>query len=657
MRIYVVAASLAAVLPHYLYAQTSSSDSDSEKIVVTANRTPTEVEKIPAGITVIDRKTIETRGYTSLVDALSAVAGLRIVQSGGPGSVSSVFIRGTNSNQVLVLRDGVPINDPGDPGGAFNFGVDSLQDVERIEIVRGPMSSLYGSGAIGGVINLITRRASGALHGDLTLAAGLPRQELSQGHVAGAAGIWDFSASLEQQSLRGFDQTPQRETGVYTGETDGERGKLAQTEIGITPVAGTRISLLLRARDAKYGYDEGGVASAFDAGNATGYDASLFGRLGVTNSLAGGAWNSTVLLTRIQNDRRYTVTYEPSDPNKDQEDSRYHGRRTDAQWNNIVQLPGLSWATANQISFGYEHVADQADEKSATSSLYGPYDSAVAAHSDSDAGFLGAQTSLWQHLALTGQVREDAVSTAGDAFTWRIGGVLDLPQIASHLKASYGTSFRAPSLNDLYGISNFGAVGNPLLRPERGQGMEFGFTTDLPEMAGPAAGSFTLTYFDNRVRDLFEYIGLNGIPINVATARMHGVETILTWPVSSWLQADLGYTYTDARNLTTETQLLRRPFDQASVNLRITPIRSVTIAPELLYVGRFQDYLTHNDGTFGATGPSPSGVIVNFDITWQATPSVRLFVWGKNIGGSRFEPANGYQTPGASFLAGTRLAF
>ncbi len=132
----------------------------SREIVVTATRIPTPVLDIPAGVSVIDRQTIEERGYTTLTEALSAVPGVHVSQSGGPGGNASVFVRGTNSNAVLVLRDGMPLNDASDSSGAFNFGVDTLADVERIEVIRGPMAALYGSGAIGGVINLISRRGS-----------------------------------------------------------------------------------------------------------------------------------------------------------------------------------------------------------------------------------------------------------------------------------------------------------------------------------------------------------------------------------------------------------------------------------------------------------------------------------------------------------------
>ncbi len=650
---------LACLLAPILALAQANPDSP-ENITVTATRVPTPVINLAAGVTVIDRKTIEERGYVTLVDALSAVPGLRVVQSGGAGSQTSVFIRGTNSNHVLVLRDGIPINDPGDPGGAFNFGIDTLEDVERIEVVRGPLSSLYGSGAIGGVINLITRHGRAAPHGHLVLAGGSPSQLLAQGDVAGGFGIYDYAADLEGFSTRGFDQTPRRETGVYNGEVDGDRAKTAQMELGATILPDTRISVLLRARDSKYGYDEVGSV-AYDGGNATGYDASLFGRLGLTSKLFDGFWDTSLYLSRLQEDRRYTVTLDAQDLNQATGDSRYHGRRTDGQWNNTLHFQDYGVLTANSLTFGYEHASDQSDTKINTNSIFGPYLSAVRAHDDIDSGYLGVQSTVYKRLALTAQLREDGTTIAGDAFTWRIGGVLDVSELLMHLKASYGTSFRAPALYDRYGIDSYGYVGNPNLRPERGEGYEAGFTTDLP-ITRDQNVTVGIEYFHNRVHDLIETVYaadfLSSSPINIDRARTEGVETTLTLHATRWLQADLTYTYTDARDLDTNATLLRRPYNQASGNLRITPVRALTIAPELLYTGVFQDYPTSNAGIPGyVVGRSPSGLIFNLNVTYQVAPHIELFAWGKNLGNSAFEPVNGYQTPGASFLAGTRLRF
>ncbi len=658
MRAIILASLAAAILPESSLAQ-ANPDSP-ENIVVTATRVPSKVENLPAGVTVIDRKTIEERGYVSLVDALSAVPGLRVVQSGGPGAQTSLFVRGTNSNHVLVLRDGIPINDPSDPGGAFNFGVDTLNDVERIEVIRGPASSAYGSGAIGGVINLITRHGAGAPHGHISLAGGAPSQLLAQADVSGGFGIYDYAADVQGFSTRGFDVTPRRIKPVYSGEVDGDRSKLAQLEVGATPFQDTRFSVLLRGRDAKYGFDEQG----YDAGNATGYDASLFGRVGVTSKLFDRAWETSLFLTGLVDDRLSVVTYRPQDPNQQQNDDRYHGRRADVQWNNIVHLPDHGALTGNDLTFGYEHVADEVHARNNDFSPFSIDVGDVRAHADSDAGYLGLQTTLLRRLALTGQVREDATTLSGDAFTWRLGGVLDVAEIASHFHASYGTSFRAPALNDLYGRNNFGVfgtyVGNPHLHAERGQSWEAGITTDLPQVLS-GNESVSVTYFHNRLRDLIEFAflpdGLTSTVSNVENAQTQGVEATFTLRARRWLQADLTYTYTDARNLTTPGRLLRIPYDQASGNVRITPIPSVTIAPELVYTGGFRDFLTSDNYQVFEQGLSPSGLIFNLNVTWQATPALQVFAWGKNLGNSRFEPANGYQAPGASFLAGARVEF
>lgn len=639
-------------------------DTGQEQIVVTATRVPSQVAEIPAGVTVIDRVTIEARGYTTLVDALSAVPGLRVAQSGGPGSQASVFVRGTESRHVLVLLDGVPINDPGDPNQAFNFGVDTLADVERIEVVRGPMSSLYGSGAIGGVINIITRRGQAALHGSVTAAGGLPRQGLLQGDIAGRSGIWDYAASAEGQSLLGFDQTPKRESGVYSGERDGDRNKQAEITLGVTPWQDTRISLLLRARDAKYGYDEQGTDPAnfllttFDGGNATGYDASLFGRLGVTSKLLDGAWDTSLYLSRLRDDRRYTVTFDPADPTGDVADDRYHGWRNDVAWNNVVALPDWGAARETRLTFGYEHSNDNADSKVDENSYLGPFTSLVRAHADTDSGYAGLETRLWGRLLTTAQLREDATTIAGDAFTWRLGATLALPEVSARLHAAYGTGFRAPALFDRYGIEAF-FMGNPNLKPEFSRGWEFGGAADLA-LGQAGVATLSLTYFDNRIRDLitFAFGSTSSTLVNVGAARAHGVEATLDWRWADWVSVDAAYTYTDSRDLDSGARLLRRPYNQASLDLRLSPVRGVTVAPEVLYVGSFVDYLTNDQGFQGiAPGLSPSGWLVNVNASWQATRRVSLFVWAKNIGGSRFEPVNGYQTPGASFLAGARVGF
>ncbi len=626
--------------------------------VITATRIPTLAEQIPAGVTVIDRRTIETRGYTTLTDALSAVPGLRLVQSGGNGGNASVFIRGTNSNHVLVLRDGAPLNDPSDPSGAFNFGVDSLADVERIEVVRGPMSGLYGSGAIGGVINLITRKGSGGPHATAVLAGGLPINGLAGATLYGAEGMFDYSAAVEGRSQDGSDSTPKRER-VYTGARNGYRSQLATLNLGITPIEGTRFYGLLRYRTSVFGLDELG-SPAYDANDYTGRDRSFIGRLGVTSKLFDGVWETAFSVAHLDTLRRYNEPLEPADPNQTSGTTRYNGRRTAFEWANTVHLPDWGAARSSALTFGAEHLMDSSSSHLNQSFGGFPFVSDVSANAKHTAGTAGLQTTLFGRLTLSAGLRQESATYGGDAFTWRTGGVLALPELWSRLKLSYGTGFRAPSLYDLFGVDSFGYVGNPALRPERSEGGEVGWAVDVPVLGRRDGATVDVTLFANRIRDLIQVVYApdfsSSTAQNVAHARTSGVEASVTLRPVDWAEAVLSWTYTDAHG-GNGAALLRRPRNQASASLRATPLPGLTIAPELIYASGDMDYLVDDNGFPAGLGMTRQGLIFNLAVSYAVTPKVTLFVDARNIGGSRYEPASGFQTPGPSFLAGARLRY
>ncbi|HEY7578098.1 MAG TPA: TonB-dependent receptor [Acetobacteraceae bacterium] len=619
---------------------------------MTATRIPTPVLDIPAGVTVIDRQTIEERGYLTLTDALAAVPGIRVSQSGGPGGNASVFVRGTNSNQVLVLRDGMPLNDASDSSGAFNFGVDTLADVERIEVIRGPMAALYGSGAIGGVINLISRQGhEPGFHLTGELAGGYPRQIEGNANASGIQGPFDYSATVEGEDLRGYDTTPRRET-IFTGVPQGFADTIGTLNLGYTPIDGTRLSLFLRARRAAFGFNALGNPT-FDDSNSTGTDDSLLGRVGITSKLLNGTYETSAFIGRLQVDRHYTEALHPLDPNQATNDSRYHSYRTDAQWNNTVHLsdllpmPALS---ASNLTFGYEHTADNINVKVNQSFFGSPFAQSAKASMTDDALYAGLQTTVLQRLTLTGQIRQDWV--AGDQpFTWRLGAVLDVPEVATRFKAAYGTAFRAPSLFDRFGVDSFGYVGNPNLKPESAQGWEAGFTTTV------GVASFGATYFNEQIRNLIVAVFT---PVNTArnigSAHIQGVETDLAMQAARWLALDVSYTYTDAQNADLGTRLIRRPQSAAALNATITPLPGLSIAPELLLTGAFPDFLVDNNGN--STGDIVSnrhGLLFNLTVTYDVAPHIQLFANGRNLFYSRWEPVNGYQTPGPSLFAGVRL--
>lgn len=626
--------------------------------VITATAVPTLIQQIPAGVTVITARQLEQEGATTLVDALSLVPGLAVVQSGGPGGVASVFIRGTDSDNVLVLRDGVAVNDPSDPNSAFNFGVDTLADIDRIEIVRGPMSSLYGTGAIGGVINIITKPGSGPAHGTVTLAAGLPAAAQAAATLSGSLGAWDYRLGAQAVDTTFGDTVPKRET-VYDGQREFFRTDTGGLELGYTPIDGTRLFLGLDARTSAFSMKEHGYPT-YDSQDYRGYDDAWTGRLGATTTLFG-FWDSALTLARLQTDRHYLEPLEAADPNEASGDSRYHGARDDLTWNNTIHLPAAGPLSGSALLFGYEHRLDTSNSRLDLVTAGVPYLSAVRASATSDAAHTGLQTTLWHRLTVTADLRGEDARYGGEAATWRTGAVLALPELLSRLHAAYGTAFRAPSLYDLFGQDSYGYVGNPLLKPERSRGYELGWAIDVPLAHRPRFASLDVTYFQNDIDDLIQTVYnatyTASTQENVARALTRGIEMTLSLRPAGWLTTDLTYTYTDARNLATHTALLRRPKNRGTIDARIEPIPGLVIVPQVVLTSAFDDYLEDDNGIPIGTGLSPGGAYANLSASYRLRPGLTLFADGRNIFNARFEPANGYTMPGASLLLGVRAGF
>ncbi len=627
------------------------------EVAVTATRTPTPVTETPAGVTIIDRATIEERNYTTLADALQSVPGLHMVQSGGPGGVGSVFLRGTNSDDVLVLRDGVPLNDPSDSNDQFNFGTDLIGDVERIEIVRGPMASVYGSGAVGGVINIISRQGrEQGVHVDAIAGAGYPAQGGGYVTVSGVDDKFDYAVTVEGNDQRGFDSTPRRMS-IFRNVPQRFRDETGTVNLGYSPVDGTRFFVFGRARESVFGYNNLGDPT-FDDSNAAGTDDQFIGRVGVTSKLLSGVWETSLSYAHLTDDRRYLQNLNANDPNAATDNEHYHGNRDDIQWNNVVHLDSFVQMPAfskTDLTFGVEQIDDHAKSSLQSSSFGFGYGSSGKASQDGTAGYLGLQTHVGDRVTLTGQVRQDAYTGIESATTYRVGTVIGIPELASNIHAAYGTAFRVPSLFDRFGVDTDGYVGNPSLRPERSQGYEIGTTTDIPAWR-PDAATVAVTYFNNQVQDLIDFVySPVYTTVNIGSAHISGVESSITVRPSNQISTTLAYTYTDARNADTNSLLLRRPYNQVSATARIQPIPNLTIAPELLWTGTTRDYLYDNNGLGAGNGINGPGFILNTTITYQITPAWSAFVNGRNITNSRYEPANGYQTPGAQVLAGIRL--
>ncbi len=367
-------------------------------------------------------------------------------------------MRGTNSRHVLVLRDGVPLNEPSEPNGAFNFGTELLGDVERIEVVRGPVSAVYGTAAIGGVVNLITRRAPAdrgfAPYGEL--AGGTQRTLRGYLGAGGTIGAFDYGITGQSLSTEGSNAIAPR-ISTNRGERDGLRAAAVTARMGVTVgettpdavIGATRIEGLIRWRENTFGID----SVPNDDPNYTSQDRAWFGYLRTQTALAGGAWTTGFRLS-ASNDRRREVNLPDAGNPSGRADDLYVGERRGLGWDNTLRLPAGGLVTDATLTFGGGFDWERAE--SAAGSPF--FSSTVDARQSSGYGYLGAQARFFERLDVTAALRFDAPEEFGTETTWRLGAVLALPEIASRLRASAGTAFKAPSLFQRFGVtsSSFG---------------------------------------------------------------------------------------------------------------------------------------------------------------------------------------------------------
>lgn len=620
--------------------------------VVTATRIPTPIERVPGSVTVIDRQTIEERGYQTLAEALVSVPGLSVIQSGGLGQPSSAFIRGTASRHALVLLDGVPVNDASEPNGAFNFGNDLLGlEVERIEVLRGPASSLYGSGAIGGVVNIVTRRAPAdrPIEAFGELAGGSNRTLRGGGGIAGTVGQFDYLLSLRSLSTRGTDATPGRFY-ANTGERDGFRGLTGTARLGWTPSERLRVEGLFNWRDNYGGLDN----VPADDPNYSFNDRRFTGQLRA-EARPIDAWTTGFRIARTQDRRRYTNL--PDNLSSATTDDLYRGERTVYDWGNQVRLPDAGPFDQSALAFGLTHEREEVRQASG-GDFFRTTTNAAASNTAVHAGY---QVRLLRRLDLTAGIRNDDAEDYGSHVTYRLGAVLALPEISARIRTAYGTAFKAPSLYQRYGVITGFFQGNPNLRPETSEGWEAGIEFDIPFAGQRDLATLGATYFANRIHDLINYDAALTSLENVDRARIKGGEFTATLRPARWLTASAAYTVTDARDARSGERLARRPEQQLALNASLRLADTVTVAPELVLYGRSREgaFASYRDnGSANTTArDNKAGTVFNLTATWQATEPVALFLEGRNLTNSRFEPANGFVIAGRTALVGTRFKF
>jgi vitamin B12 transporter len=598
-------------------------------VVVTGSREPLPLDRLVGDITVIDEKRIRESSADSLESLLSRAGGIQLSRTGGPGQTAGVFLRGSSASSVVVLIDGVRIGSA--TLGQADLSSLSLASIERIEILRGPGSSLYGSDAIGGVVQIITKRGEGPPNVAAHLAIGQLKSTEADVSVSGATGDkhsgWDYAVGLGRDASDGVSTLrPGDAFGNYNPDRDGFTRTHATLRGGYTLAPGQRIGA---------SHQQGRTRAQFDSAEF----------LPPTFAQDASPGFRSVLDTRITS-LDYRGTFSPQWTTSLQGSTQLDDLVTGANAPDTfkTQRSQLTWQNAWTVSPGQQIVGavERLDEEVESSSFAG------GQKRDNTAlvlGYTGVVGESGSHK-LQADVRHDRNSVYGNVNTGKLGWAFDLvPGLT--LRAVAGTAFRGASFNDLY----FPGYGVATVQPERSRSVEVGVQWRDGEQQASA------TLYHNRVRDLIGYQPDRtfcppgpaydfGCAANVSRAALKGATFTAANRFGDFGQFGIRGTLDvlDAKNTDTGQRLVRRAAHQASV------------------VADWASGPWGVDTTLTAVGARPEGgttlgayEVLDLQLRYRLSPSWQIETKLLNALDRDYQPARDYQSVGRQAWVGVRF--
>ncbi len=590
-----------------------------DDVLVTPSRTETLRSETGSSVTVVTREQIQHSGQSSVAGVLRGVAGVDVVQQASPGSTTSVFMRGANSEHTKVLLDGIPMNNPADPTRRFDFGSLTIDNIERIEIVRGPQSLIYGSDAIGGVINIITRRGEGPMSASVTAMGGSFGTHEERVSVSGgdASHYYSFGGSYLQTD--GFSSVSRRFGGI---ESDGYRNASLSGRYGWTPSESLNVDYVFRYTDADVEID-GFLTDDLirQTRSEQFYNRVQLQSLsfdGLVQQKAGFSYTDNVL---VDTNPGFFGT------------PRFAGQLSQVDYQANLQL-----LENNTLTGGVDYLHEQGSPFAGTRQTQ-----------NLKGVFVQDQFSIGERSHTTIGVRWDDHSTAGTAQTYRFTQSFDVLETGGRIHGSLGRGFRAPAI-----AQRFGFAGNPNLRPEFSKGWDVGMEQPLFD------GNLVVdaTYFRNDFKDLMQFVfdpaAANGFGFlqNVQLANAMGVEFTATAQLTCKTTLTASYTYTDTEDLLNNRQLLRRPRNKVGLNVQHRFLCDrATINAYMLFAGARQDF-----DAIGNIVTLSDYITLNLSGAYDLSDSWQVFGRVDNLTDSDYEEVFGFATPGVSGYAGLRLS-
>jgi len=610
-----------------------------DEIVVTATRLETPGREVGNSITVITAEQIKEQGKTTVADVLRSVPSLNVAQSGGPGQAASVFIRGAKSEHTLVLIDGVEMNDPSSTGRGFDFSKLAAGNIERIEIVHGPQSTLYGSDAMGGVINIITKKGTGKLSGFLSAEGGSYRTFTEHAWVGGSTNIFNYSFDISRLDTDGFSAASERRGNT---ERDGYANTTFSTRMGITPSKNFDADIILRYINTAFDLDNFGDAGGDDP-NYKGKTKKFFLRAQSRLSLFDDLWEQKFGFSLSDQNQKFRNDIDADHP-FDLERSKFNGQIIKFDWQHNLYLH-----ESNTLTLGAETKRETANSTYYSESFWGPYSSDFAEQSARTTGFyIQDQIRLWNSWFTTLGARVDDHSRFGTKSTFRAASSYLFQGTSTRVKGSYGTGFKAPSLYQLY--STYGDIN---LDPEKSAGWDAGIEQSFFQ----GRLIFGATYFRNNFKSMIDFDGGTSKYINVGKAESKGVEVTLYGRPTEDLTLRTGYTYTDSEDKTTGERLLRRPKNKVSFGANYRFLARGNVDLEVLWIGSRDDLHFDNFTYISSKVKLDSYMLVNLAASCNITENITLLGRVANLFDKKYEEVFGYGTPGLSAYGGVRISF
>lgn len=627
-------------------------------VVVSATKTPIPAKQVTSAVEVITGEELQQRKIRTVAEALRWAPGLAVFQSGGLGTTVDVRMRGGTPEQTLVLIDGAIVNSA--TIGTFNFANLTSDNIERIEILRGSQSMLWGSDAMGGVINITTKRGRDKPNVSAFAEYGSFNTIREGGGLSGKKGPIDFSGSITRLDTAGFSAINYRRGAA---ERDGYHNWQGSVRLGADLPKDGRLDFSFRWLDGIVHFD----GFAFNPVTFASDPADVFGaRSRSTQYVFAGNyaqpltswWLQKLTLSRATENlgsdggavERNLVTGATGligFPFRSQIETV--SNRIEWQHNIQVGKPLL-------LTAGYQFREQKGDNRDLLTNTTVFENKAVSSH----AGFGEAQLNLWDRVFGTAGIRQDEYNVFGSATTYRVTGGYLHKETGTKLRGSYATGFRAPTINQLF----FPGFGNPNLQPEKSQALDAAVEQTLPHDLGSISVGYFWTRYRNLILSVFDPAectapGSFGFCAqNVGLARAEGVEVstkLKLFRDRPWmknLELHVHYTYAATRDISSgsDSRLPKWPLHQVTTIISYQPVESLQANLEGRYVGeRF--------GNVGNSNATPSFVVWNLSASYDVTKYMQAYLRFDNIFNEKYEETLFFGTPIRSIFGGVRINY